>query len=180
MPTNIHEADVARRYAIAALSTIGFGSMAATSLLQLGIVRDLPDPAFTWFGLPFNSRKVNLSDDARVLGLRDGPIALAGFASTLPLAIAGRSDRAITSPWLPVIAAAKAFGEAVGAAVFFVKMPRRERAWCAYCVVSAFASAAIFALSVPEAFRATGTLLLRAVDRLAGRPSPSTVVSQQR
>lgn len=143
------------RYAVAAFSAIGAASMAATSLLQLGLVRDLPDPPFRWFGLRFDSRRVNLSDEAYVLGMRDGPLALAGFVSTFALALAGPRDRARRTPWLPMGIFAKALGEAIGAAVFFAKMPRKEKAWCAYCVMGAAASAGILAFSIPEALTAS-------------------------
>ncbi|MBI2390039.1 MAG: type I restriction endonuclease [Deltaproteobacteria bacterium] len=152
--------DLARRRAIVALSAVGAASMVPPSLLQLGVVRDLPDPNIRWFGLPFSSKKVNLSKDAFVLGVRDAPLALAGFVANVPLAVAGGEDRATSNPWLPIAAALEALGEAIGAAVFFAKMPRKERAWCPYCVVAAFASFAVFALTFPEGLRA-GVHLLR-------------------
>ncbi len=151
--------DVTRRYAIGALSIVGIAGMGATSLLQLGILQDLPDPRGRWFGLPFDAKRGNLSDEAYVLGMRDGPLALGGFVVNLPLAVIGGRDRAERSPWLPIVIAAKAFGEAVGAALFFSKMPRKEKAWCAYCIAGAIASTAIFALTVPEAMRAASRLL---------------------
>jgi uncharacterized membrane protein len=155
------DGDVRRRYAIGALSVVGGASMAASSLLQLGVVSDLPDPPYRLFGLPFNSRKVNLSDEARVFGLRDAPIALGGFLANVPLLMIGGRDRAERLPWLPIALAAKALGEAMGAAILFSKMPRKERAWCAYCIAGAISSATIFALTLPEALRAASVVLRR-------------------
>jgi len=173
MEPDLMRGDTTRRYAIGALSFVGLASMAATSLLQLGVVDDLPDPSTRWFGLPFHSRKVNLSDEAYVLGMRDSPIALIGLAINVPLAIAGGRGRASARPWLPVLVAVKSFGEAVGAAIFFSKMPRKEKAWCAYCVAAALASTAIFILSLPEALRAAARIL-RHEPRLASPARPSS------
>ncbi len=86
--------------------------------------------------------------------MRDGPVALLGFLANVPLAYAGPLSRAATQPWLPMLAATKALGEAVGALVFFWKMPTKEKAWCPYCIAGAAASVTILALSLPEALRA--------------------------
>jgi hypothetical protein len=152
------EADAMRRRAIVALSVSGAVAMAATSLLQLGVIDDLPDPKLRLLGLPFRSREVNLSDDAYVLGLRDGPIALVGFAANVPMMLALDRAPARWRPWISLGFAAKAFGEAVGAVIFFSKMPRKEKAWCVYCIGAAVASVGIFALSIPAAVRALATL----------------------
>jgi uncharacterized membrane protein len=146
--------DRLRRGAVIACSAVGVSCMAATSLLQLGFVDDLPDPRTRWFGLPFDSKRVNLSPEASVFGLPDGPFALLGFAFNVPLALAGGPNRAAVEPILPILAAGSALIQALAAGLFFSKMPRRERAWCTYCVASAAASAAVFALTVPEAKRA--------------------------
>ena len=153
------DTDEARRKAIVALSTIGAMSMVPVSLLQLGVVQDLPDPPIRGF----DSRKVNLSQEAYVFGMRDGPLALAGFVANIPLASLGPADRALTLPWLSLGAAAKAFGEAVGALVFFWKMPTKEKAWCGYCITAAAASVGVFALTVPEALRALSAWRARRV-----------------
>jgi uncharacterized membrane protein len=157
------------RWAMGALSLVGAASMAATSLLQLGVVGDLPDPRWRWFGLRFNSKCVNLSDEAHVLGMRDGPIALLGFASTLAMTAAGGVDRPRRKPWIPIAVFAKAFGEAIGATVFFSKMPRKEKAWCIYCVTSAATSLGILALSIPEALSAARMLQRRSAYSRARR-----------
>lgn len=151
-------ADGRRRTAIVALSVFGASCMAATSLLQLGVLEDLPDPKTRWFGLPFDSKRVNLSDEASVFGLPDGPIAMLGFLANVPLALAGGPDRVAARTVWPLVAAGTALTQALAAGIFFSKMPRQERAWCAYCIASALASTAIFALTVPEALRAGARL----------------------
>ena len=61
------------RRAVVGLSLVGMASMAATSLLQTGVIRHLPDPPLRGF----NSDKVNLSQAAFPLGIPDGTLALA-------------------------------------------------------------------------------------------------------
>lgn len=143
-----------RRRAIVALSLVGIASMAATSLLQVGVVKHLPDPP-----LPgFDSDKVNLSETAYPLGIPDGTLALASYALNLPLAAAGEADRWRTQPWLPLVATAKAAIDAVVGAWYFYQMPTREKAWCGYCITAALASFGVLAASLPEAKRALRTV----------------------
>jgi uncharacterized membrane protein len=139
--------DMRRRRWIVGVSLAGMAAMGAVSLLQMGLVRHLPDPP-----LPrFSSDRVNSSDLSYGLGLPDGPLSLASFALNVPLAAAGSAERARTHPWLPALAAGKAAVEAVVAGWYFSQMPAREKAWCGYCIVAAAASAAVFALTLPEA-----------------------------
>jgi hypothetical protein len=51
-------------------SLLGIGMMSLTTLLQMGIVRRLPDPPVG----NFNTKKVNSSDEAYSYGGRDSPI----------------------------------------------------------------------------------------------------------
>lgn len=142
-----------RRWTVG-LSLVGMASMAAVSLLQTGLVKHLPDPP-----LPgFNSDKVNLSKAAFPLGIPDGTLGLLSFAANLPLAAWGPADRARRMPWLPVIATAKSLVDALVSAWYFYQMPAREKAWCGYCVVSAFANVGILVLSLPEGRRAFAAL----------------------
>lgn len=146
--------DLARRRGAIGLSLLGIASMAATSLLQTGILKHLPDPP-----LPgFNSDKVNLSRTAYPFGIPDGTLALASYAANLPLAAFGPADRATTQPWAVLLAAGKAAADAVVAGWYFYQMPTREKAWCAYCLTAALASFAILALSLPEAKQAVARL----------------------
>ena len=146
--------DLWRRRTIIGLSLVGAASMTAVSLLQTGILKRLPDPPIRGF----DSDKVNLSKDAFLFGLPDGTLTLAGFAANVPLAASGGKGRAAKRPWIPILAAAKAAVEAAGAAIYFYKMPTKEKAWCGYCIVGAIASVGVLALTLSEARRATRAL----------------------
>jgi uncharacterized membrane protein len=132
------------------LSLVGLASMTATSLLQTGLLEHLPDPP-----LPgFDSDQVNLSKDAFPFGVPDGTIALAGFALNIPLAALGGPDRAERMPWLPLIATAKTVVDTAISGWYFFQMPRREKAWCIYCIVATLVNVGLLALALPEARRA--------------------------
>lgn len=142
-----------RRWTIG-LSLAGMASMAAVPLLQTGVVKHLPDPP-----LPgFNSDKVNLSKAAFPLGVPDGTLGLLAFAANLPLAARGSADRAHRMPWLPALSTAKALVDVLVSAWYFYQMPAREKAWCIYCIVSAFANVGILVVSLPEGRRALAVL----------------------
>lgn len=135
-------------------SLLGIASMAATSLLQVGAIKDLPDPP-----LPgFNTKQVNLSKSAFPLGIPDSTLAVLSFAMNVPLAAYGGRDRARTRPWFTLLAGAKAAADAAVATWFFLKMPLQEKAWCAYCITAAAMNWAVLAASLPEVRQAVGTL----------------------
>jgi uncharacterized membrane protein len=133
------------------------GSMTATSLLQTGVLKHLPDPP-----LPgFNSDKVNLSRAAFPLGIPDGTLGLLAFATNLPLAALGGADRTQERPWVVLLAGAKAVFDAAVAGWYFYQQPTREKAWCILCLTAQVASLGILALAVPEAKTALATLRRR-------------------
>jgi uncharacterized membrane protein len=143
-----------RRRQIIGLSLVGMASMTAVSLLQTGLVDHLPDPP-----LPgFNSDKVNTSDDVYQFGVPDGTLSLASLAANIPLAAFGEAGRARKKPWVPLMAAAKAATEAVGARWYFYQMPAKEKAWCGYCIAGALVNAGLLALTLPEAREALAAL----------------------
>lgn len=147
-------AAVGRRRAVIGVSLVGMASMAATSLLQTGLIRHLPDPP-----LPgFDSDKVNLSRRAFPFGVPDGTLALLAFAANLPLAASGGADRARRAPWVPLLAGAKALVDAAVAGWYFYQMPAKEKAWCGYCVTAALADFAMVALTLPEAMDALAAM----------------------
>jgi len=146
--------DLRRRRAILACSLVSAGSMAAVSLLQMGLVRHLPDPPVPGF----DSDKVNTSDIAYRWGAPDGPLGVGSAALNLPLAAYGGADRARDHPWVPLLAAGKAAVDAAASAWYFYQMPAREKAWCSFCIAGAVANVAVFVLTLPEAFRAGGAL----------------------
>ena len=147
--------DMRRRRGVIGLSLVGLASMTAVTLLQTGILKHLPDPPFG----NFDSDRVNSSDTAYQLGAPDGSISLASLAVNIPIAAFGGADRVQTKPWVPLVAAVKAAGEAVAASWYFYQMPAKEKAWCGYCILGAIANIGIAALTIPEARKALAVLI---------------------
>jgi uncharacterized membrane protein len=150
-----HTSDLKRRRGIIAWSLLGMASMTAVTLLQTGIIKHLPDPPFG----NFDSDRVNSSDTAYRLGVPDGSISLASLAVNIPIAAFGGANRVQTKPWVPLVAALKAAGEALAAAWYFYQMPAKEKAWCGYCIVGALANIGIAVLTIPEARKAIAVLM---------------------
>ena len=144
-----------RRRATVAVSLIGIGSMAFTTMLQMGMVRRLPDPPIR----KFNTRRVNLSDEAFSYGGPDSPIVILMHAVNMVLATTGGADRARRHPWLPLFAASLAGAQSAMAAKYlFYQMPHVDVAYCPYCIVDAFAPFATLGLVLPEAVEAAEEL----------------------
>lgn len=140
-----------RRRGTVAVSLIGIAAMAATTLLQMGLVRRLPDPPAG----NFDTRKVNSSDEAYSYGGPDSPIAITGHGVNMILASLGGAERAERHPWLPLLATVVAAAQANTAARYlFHTMPKVDKAWCPYCIVDALTHFATVALTLPEARRA--------------------------
>src|SRR3546814_20661519 len=77
-------------------------SMGIVSLLQMGIVKHLPDPPTR--RPHFHSDKVNSSNEAYGYGMPDGPLTLAAHAANIVLAAAGPPERSQDRPWIPLLA----------------------------------------------------------------------------
>lgn len=149
------DATLQRRRGTVLVSLLGIAAMAATTLLQLGLVRRLPDPPAG----NFDTRKVNSSGEAYSYGGPDSPIAITGHGVNMVLASMGDADRAERHPWLPLLATAVAAVQARTAARYlFHTMPKVDRAWCPYCIVDALTHFATVALTLPEAARAARQL----------------------
>lgn len=153
------ESDLMRlRRTTAIVSLFGIGMMTATTLLQMGILRGLPDPPVGGF----NTRKVNTSDEAYSYGGPDSPINILMHAVNLVLATTGGPDRARRQPWLPMLAVAvEAPQSAVAAKYLFYQMPKVDKAWCPYCIMDALSHFATLALVLPEAIKAARHLFSR-------------------
>lgn len=147
--------DLKRRRSVITWSLVGMASMSAVTLLQTGIIKHLPDPPFG----NFDSDRVNSSDTAYRLGAPDGSISLASLAANIPIAAFGGADRVQRKPWVPLVAALKATGEALAASWYFYQMPAKEKAWCGYCIVGALANIDIAALTLPEARKALAVIM---------------------
>jgi uncharacterized membrane protein len=144
------DADMWRRRAIVVASLFGMANMAVVSLLQVGVVKHLPDPPLD----NFDSDKVNSSKTAYALGTPDGALSLAGLAINVPLVGFGGLSRAERTPYVPITAAVKSGIEAAAAGWYFYQMPKKEKKWCAFCIAGAIANVTVFALTLPEAARA--------------------------
>jgi len=147
-----------RRWTIG-LSALGAANMSLGALRQFGLVRRLPDVPFKGF----DSDAVMTSAPAFVFGFPDTPLAAAGLAANIPLAMLGGRDRARTMPWLPVSIAAKCVVEVSVAAWFLWEMRYRVHRWCAYCLLGATISTALAALAIDEARHALPSRRSRAV-----------------
>lgn len=144
------------RRATVAVSLVGIATMAATTLLQMGLVRRLPDPPVG----NFDSGKVNLSDEAFSYGGPDSPINIMAHAFNLVAASTGGPDRARTHPWLPLLAALLELPQSLVAAKYLLyQMPYVDEAWCPYCIADALTHFATLGLVLPEAVEAAETLL---------------------
>ena len=140
------------RRAIVAVSLIGMVSMGIVSLLQMGIVRKLPEPHTKW--PKFDTVKVNTSKEAYSYGMPDGSLVLVTHAMNIAIAAAGPADRYEKRKWLPLAAIASALPQALMAAKYlFYQMPKVDKAWCPYCVVDALTHFATLGLALPEALR---------------------------
>lgn len=134
-----------------ALMLAAAGAMGAVAAYQTGLVRHLPDPPLP--GL--DSDKVDASGEAyEMLKTPDSALALASYGSTLALIGMGAADRAERAPAVPLLAAAKLAGDAVGAVWLTAEQVSKHRALCFYCLVAAAASCAALPLALPEAHAA--------------------------
>lgn len=156
------------RRGIVQVSLIGIAAMAATTLLQMGVAKRLPDPRLK----QFDTKKVNSSKEAYSYGGPDSPIAIATHSANMVLASTGGRDRAQRQAWLPILATLVASAQAAVAAKYlFHTMPKVDKAWCPYCIVDALTHFATAVFTLPEAGAAVRTLKRRAAGRAAGLSS---------
>ncbi|TFZ01048.1 vitamin K epoxide reductase family protein [Ramlibacter rhizophilus] len=135
------------RRATIVVSLLGIAAMAATTLLQTGVVKNLPDPPRG----NFHTRQVNSSPEAYSYGGPDSPIAITTHGVNMVLASMGGWDRPARHPWLPLLATLFAGAQAVTAARYlFWQMPKVDKAWCPYCIVDALTHFATVGLTLPE------------------------------
>lgn len=123
-------------------------ALGAVAAYQFGLLRHLPEPP-----LPIlDADRADASGEAyEVLKTPDAALGLASAAITLVLAGKGPSDRRHHQPWLPLLLAAKAAGDALGGVYLTAEQASKHRRFCGYCLVSAAANVAVFAHTVPEA-----------------------------
>lgn len=152
---NDRSPNMQRRRGVIAVSLLGIASMGLTTLLQMGIVRRLPDPPIR----RFDTKRVNLSEEAFGYGGPDSPIVILMHAINMVMATTGGADRARHHPWLPLLAASLAGAQSAMAAKYlFYQMPYVDEAYCPYCIVDALTHFATLGLVLPEAVDAAEEL----------------------
>lgn len=130
-----------QRRQIATLAAFGLMDFSLISLFQLGYIKELPDLP----GKIFDSKQVNSSEDAVIMGIPDGPISLTSYAATILLATAATSSKS-NSRAIDIGLAAVLLGQAAGAAQYMYKMAFVQKKICLYCVAGAVIN---FAALVP-------------------------------
>ena len=137
-----------QRRAIAALSSLVSLCLGVVGLYQFGLLRRVPEPP-----LPFlRADAVDASGEAyQLFRTPDAALGLVSAGTTLVLAGIGARDRARTLPWVPLLALAKAAGDAASGALLTAEQLTKHRALCSWCTVAAAAQVAVLPLAVPEA-----------------------------
>ncbi|SFH26955.1 Vitamin K epoxide reductase family protein [Palleronia marisminoris] len=144
-----------RRRGVVVASLLGIAAIGATTLLQMGLVRRLPDPPVRGF----KTKHVNLSDEAFSYGRPDSPVVVFAHAFNMVLAATGGCDRARRAPLVPLLAGTIAGAQAAMAAKYlFHDMPYVDEAWCPYCITDALTHFTTFGLTLPEAIEASRIL----------------------
>jgi len=120
------------RRQIAALAALGLVDFSLISLFQMGYIEELPDLP----GKLFDTKKVNTSKDAVLLGLPDGVVSLGGYTATIILAMAATRYKK-QSRLLDMALAGVMLGQAAGAAQYLVNMTFVQKKICIYCLAGA-------------------------------------------
>ncbi len=124
--------DAENRRSVAAMAAAGVVDFSLISLLQLGYFKNLPDLP----GKVFDSKKVNTSKDAVILGMPDGVISLGAYVAIMFLATAATRFKK-RSRLLDLALGAVVLGQAAGAAQYLYKMAFVQKKVCIYCVAGA-------------------------------------------
>ena len=143
--------DLTRRRRATALTLLATGALAVAEAYQTGLLRRIPEPRLPWL----DAERVDASGEAyQIFGTPDAALGIASFGATLVLHGAGPADRAETQPWLPLLAAAKAVGDAASSVFLFVEQVSGHRRICSWCTLAAVANVAAVPAVLPEARRA--------------------------
>ncbi|WP_217624158.1 vitamin K epoxide reductase family protein [Streptomyces sp. TRM64462] len=143
------------RRAVAGLVLGASVSYGVVALYQFGLVRRLPEPP-----LPgVDAERVDATGEAyALLRTPDAAVALASAGITLVLTGAGGRLRHRDHPWLVLLAAGKAVGDAGAAAVLFVEQVAGHRAVCSWCTLAALCHVAAVPPALKEARAALSAL----------------------
>lgn len=122
-------------------------TLTPVALVQLRILKDLPDPP----GRFFNSKRIVTSKGAYHLGIPDGVLGLASYGVTLALLLASQPSRPLVRRALQ----AKLAWDATMAIRNIRKQFTEYRRVCSWCMGAAFATAGLvyFARRAREAER---------------------------
>lgn len=120
------------RRQIATWATVGLIDFSLISLFQIGSIKKMPDLP----GEVFDTKKVNTSKDAVMLGLPDGVISLAAYTATILLATAAMRFKK-PSRVLDVALGGVVLSQAAGAAQYLANMTFVQKKVCLYCVAGA-------------------------------------------
>lgn len=147
--------DLARRRAATGLTLLAIAALGVVQAYQTGLLRRVPEPRLP--GLDADT--VDASGSAyQWFGTPDASLGIASYGASLVLFGAGPADRAMTVPWLPLMAAAKAGLDAASGTFLFLEQITGHRKVCSWCTLAALANVATVALVWPEARRAWRTL----------------------
>jgi len=124
--------EIQNRRKIAALAIVGLVDFSLISLFQLGYIKQLPDLP----GKIFDSKKVNSSQDAVMLGVPDGVFSLCAYAGTLFLATAA-SRPSKYSRLFDILLGGIIISQAAGGAYYLYNMAIVQKKVCVYCVAGA-------------------------------------------
>ncbi len=114
------------------MAAAGLADFSLISLLQMGYFKNLPDLP----GKVFDTKKVNTSKDAVILGMPDGVISLCAYTATMFLATAATRFKK-RSRLLDLALGGIVLGQAIGAAQYLYKMAFVQKKVCIYCVTGA-------------------------------------------
>ena len=110
-------------------------TLAPVALVQLHIIKDLPDPP----GRMFNSKQVVTSKGAYHLGIPDGVLGLASYGVTLSLLLAATPER----PVMRRLLRGKLAWDATIAIRNVRKQMTEHKRTCSWCIGTAVATAAL-------------------------------------
>jgi uncharacterized membrane protein len=110
-------------------------TLAPVALVQLHILRDLPDPP----GRFFNSKRVITSKGAYHLGIPDGVLGVASYGVTLALLLAAKPER----PMVRRLLRGKLAWDATMAIRNVRKQVTEHKRICSWCVATAVATAGL-------------------------------------
>jgi hypothetical protein len=139
-----HSAHMRNRRAIAALSLLAAAPLGVVALWQLGIIRKLPEPPLK----SFDAAKVNGAPQAYdKFAMPDAILGIGSLAATMALAGMGGPRRARL---LTLAMAGKVVLDTLVAGKLTLDQARKYHAFCAYCLLSASATAAMVPFAVAE------------------------------